>query len=155
MSVKDISKIADNRKARFEYSIGDTIEAGIVLYGTEVKSLRQGKANIKDSYAVHKENEIWLMNSYIGEYNQANRFNHTPIRPRKLLLHKTEIKKLIGKLKTQGITLVPLKMYFNERGIAKLQLAIAEGKKKHEKRAAIKERDWKREQGRVMKGDRE
>ncbi len=155
MSAKDISKIADNRSARFEYTIGDTVEAGIVLYGTEVKSLRQGKANIKDSYAVHKENELWLMNSYIGEYNQASRFNHAPIRPRKLLLHRTEIKKLIGKLKTQGITLVPLKMYFNERGIAKLQMGIAEGKKKHEKRAAIKERDWKREQGRVMKGEKE
>ena len=143
--------VANNKKARFDYHIDDTFEAGIVLTGTEVKSLRKGKGNIKESYATQENGEIWLVNAYIPEYTQGNRFNHSPTRPRKLLLHRREIKKLIGQLKTKGVTLVPINLYFNEKGYAKLELGVATGKKKYEKREAIKERDWKREQGRLMK----
>jgi SsrA-binding protein len=143
--------VALNKKARFDYSIDDVYEAGLVLTGTEVKSLRAGKANIKDAYAFERGGEIWLHNCHISEYKQGNRFNHAPLRERKLLLHRKEIKKLIGALKTKGVTLVPLELFFNERGIAKMSIGLASGKKKYEKRQAIKERDWKREQGRLMK----
>lgn len=149
------TRIAENKKARFDYTITDTFEAGLVLTGTEVKSLRNGKANIRDAYAAVHGEEIWLINAHIDVYKQGNRFNHEPLRHRKLLLKKREINKLIGALKTKGVTLIPLNMFFNARGIAKIEMGIATGKKKHEKREAIKERDWKREQSRAMKGDRE
>lgn len=142
-----------NRKARFEYKIDDTFEAGIVLTGTEVKSLRAGKASIQESYAAVHDEELWLINATIESYKQGNRFNHEPKRKRKLLLKKREIQKMIGALKTKGVTMIPLKLYFNDRGFAKLQLGIATGKKQHEKRETIKERDWKREQGRILKGE--
>lgn len=140
-----------NRKARFNYSIGDEIEAGIMLLGTEVKSIRQGKANIGDSYAAEKDGALWLMNADIAIYEGGNRENHEPRRSRKLLLHKKQINKILGKLKSKGTTLVPLKLYFNQRGIAKLQLGMATGKKEYEKRDTIKDREWKREQSRLMK----
>lgn len=141
----------DNRKARHEYTIEEELEAGLVLLGTEVKSLRAGKANLGDAFAGHKDNEIWLYHSYIGEWSQAKHFNHEPRRPRKLMLRKREINKLIGALKRDGITLVPLAIYFNDKGLAKVKLGVAKGKKKHDKREAEKERDWQREKGRLMK----
>ncbi|MBX3550214.1 MAG: SsrA-binding protein SmpB [Xanthobacteraceae bacterium] len=142
---------ADNRKARFNYAIGETFEAGIALTGTEVKSLRNGKATIAESYADAKNGEIWLVNSNIPEYLQANRNNHAPKRPRKLLLHKRQINKLVGAVEKEGMTIVPLKIYFNERGRAKVEVALAKGKKLHDKRDTEKKRDWQRERGRLMR----
>ena len=129
---------AQNRRARFDYEIEDTIEAGLVLTGSEVKSLRAGQVNIAESYATEQGGEIWLINSYIGEYKQAGRFGHEPKRPRKLLLKQREIEKLIGAVRREGATLVPLRLYFNRRGIAKLSLGVARGKRKYEKREAEK-----------------
>ena len=146
-----IKVVAENRKARFNYAIGDTIEAGIMLTGTEVKSIRNGKATIAESYADSKEGEIWLVNANIPEYLQANRFNHEPKRRRKLLLHKKQIGRLIGAIEREGMTLIPLKLYFNEKGRAKLELALAKGKKLHDKRETEKERDWNREKGRLLR----
>jgi len=146
-----IKVIAENRKARFNYAIEDTVEAGIVLTGTEVKSSRGGKTTIAESYADSKDGEIWLVNANIPEYAQANRFNHEPKRDRKLLLHKKQINKLIGAIEREGMTLIPLKMYFNERGMVKLQLALAKGKKLHDKRDTEKKRDWAREKGRLLR----
>lgn len=143
--------IALNRRARFEYALGDAVEAGIVLTGTEVKSLRAGRASIEDAYASHKQGEIWLINAFIPEYSHGNRQNHEPKRPRKLLLHARQIRKLIGELKVRGTTLVPLKLYFNTKGFAKLEIAVARGKKQYEKREVIKARDWKRDQARLLK----
>jgi SsrA-binding protein len=143
--------IADNRKARFNYEIGDVFEAGIALTGTEVKSLRQGKANIGESYAAAREGELWLYNVNIPEYLQASRFNHAPKRPRKLLLHRREIAKLIGAVEREGMTLVPLKLFFNAKGRAKVELAVARGKKLHDKRESEKKRSWERERGRLMR----
>lgn len=140
-----------NRKARHNYSIQDEIEAGIMLTGTEVKSLRQGKANLNDAYAAQKGNEMELINSYIAVYENANRFNHAERRPRKLLLHRRQINKLIGMLKRDGITIVPLSLYFNDAGIAKIKIGIAKGKKQHDKREDAKQRDWQREKARTMK----
>ena len=145
--------IAENRRARFDYLIEDTFEAGIVLTGTEVKSLRMGKANIAESYASAENGGIWLINSYIAEYGPASRFNHEPKRHRKLLLKTKEINKLVGAIEREGRTLVPLKMYFNEKGFAKLELALARGKKSHDKREATKDREWKVEQGRLLRKD--
>ena len=145
--------IAENRRARFDYLIEDTFEAGIVLTGTEVKSLRMGKANIAESYASAENGGIWLVNSYIAEYGPASRFNHEPKRHRKLLLKTKEINKLVGAIEREGRTLVPLKMYFNEKGLAKLELALARGKKSHDKREATKDREWKVEQGRLLRKD--
>ncbi|MBX3520501.1 MAG: SsrA-binding protein SmpB [Xanthobacteraceae bacterium] len=142
---------ADNRKARFNYAIGETFEAGIALTGTEVKSLRNGKATIAESYADAKDGEIWLVNSNIPEYLQANRNNHAPKRPRKLLLHKRQINKLVGAVEKEGMTIVPLKIYFNPRGRAKVEIALAKGKKLHDKRDTEKKRDWARERGRLMR----
>jgi SsrA-binding protein len=142
---------ADNRKARFNYAIGETFEAGIALTGTEVKSLRNGKATISESYADAKNGEIWLVNSNIPEYLQANRNNHAPKRPRKLLLHKRQINKLVGAVEKEGMTIVPLKIYFNPRGRAKVEIALAKGKKLHDKRETEKKRDWQRERGRLMR----
>src|ERR1700748_2807986 len=143
--------VADNRKARFNYFIDDTMEAGLALTGTEVKSLRSGKATIAESYADSRDGEIWLINSNIPEYLQANRFNHVPKRPRKLLLHRRQINKLLGAVEREGMTLIPLKLYFNERGRARLQLAVAKGKKLHDKRESEKKRDWSREKGRLLR----
>jgi SsrA-binding protein len=143
--------VADNRKARFNYFIDETFEAGIALTGTEVKSLRGGKATIAESYADARDGEIWLINSNIPEYLQANRFNHTPNRRRKLLLHKRQISKLVGAVEREGMTLVPLKLYFNEKGRAKLELALARGKKLYDKRATEKKRSWERERGRLLR----
>jgi SsrA-binding protein len=143
--------IADNRKARFHYEILETFEAGLQLTGTEVKSLRNGKAMIAESYADNQGDEIYLINSHIPEYVQANRFNHDPKRHRKLLLHRRQINKLMGSTQKQGLTIVPLKLYFNDRGIAKLEIALAKGKKLHDKRETEKQRDWQREKSRLMK----
>ncbi|PWJ92885.1 SsrA-binding protein [Mesorhizobium loti] len=143
--------VSENRKARFSYEVLDTIEAGLVLTGTEVKSLRQGQANIQDSYASVEGGEIWLINSYLPEYLQANRFNHEPRRRRKLLLNKREMAKLSQSVDREGMTLVPLKIYFNDQGRAKLLLAVGRGKKLHDKRESEKQRDWSREKGRLLK----
>jgi SsrA-binding protein len=148
---RPIKVVAENRKARFNYAVEDTFEAGVALTGTEVKSARTGKTNIAESYADAKGGEIWLVNANIPEYLQANRFNHEPRRPRKLLLHRKQINKLIGSIEREGMTLIPLKMYFNERGKIKLQLALAKGKKMHDKRETEKKRDWAREKGRLLR----
>ena len=143
--------VAHNRKARFNYAIGETLEAGIALTGTEVKSLRQGKATIAESYADSRGGEIWLVNSNIPEYLQGGRFNHAPKRLRKLLLHRRQISKLIGAVEREGMTLVPLKLYFNDKGRAKVELALARGKKLHDKRETEKKRSWDRERGRLLR----
>lgn len=143
--------IADNRKARFNYEIEEVFEAGIELKGTEVKSLRQGKSNVAESYAAEYDGEMWIYNLYIPEYTQGNRFNHEPRRPRKLLLHKRQINKLAGAVQKEGKTVVPLKVYFNEQGRAKLEVALARGKKVHDKRETEKKRDWNREKQRLLK----
>ena len=142
---------AVNRRARFQYEIGQTFEAGIALAGTEVKSLREGRANIADAYAGAQGSEMWLYNAYIPEYLQANRFNHETRRPRKLLLHKREIGRLIGAVDREGMTVVPLRIYFNDKGRAKVELAVARGKKLHDKRETSKKRDWGREKARLMR----
>ncbi|MDP6345750.1 MAG: SsrA-binding protein SmpB [Alphaproteobacteria bacterium] len=144
--------VAENRKARHNYFIDETLEAGLVLTGTEVKSLREGRADIGEAYAAEADGALHLVNAHIPEYRSGNRFNHEPKRQRKLLLHKREISKLAGAIARAGVTVVPLKLYFNERGIAKVLLGVARGKRQHDKRAAIKERDWKREQARVLRG---
>ena len=143
--------VAENRKARFNYEIGEVIEAGIVLTGSEVKSLRAGKGSIAESYADARDGEIWLINANIPEYLQANRDNHTPKRPRKLLLHQRQINKLAGAVEREGMTIVPLRLYFNERGRAKIVIALAKGKKLHDKRETDKKRSWERERGRLMR----
>jgi SsrA-binding protein len=143
--------IAQNRRARFEYHIEETIEAGIVLTGTEVKSLREGRANINESYAGEMNGELWLFNAHIAEYAAANRFNHEPRRPRKLLLHKREMERLLGAVQRKGMTIVPLSLYFAPNGRVKVELALARGKKLHDKREASKERDWQREKARIMR----
>ncbi len=148
---KKVQIAADNRKARYNYFIEDVFEAGIALSGTEVKALRGGKANIADSYAEEKDGEIWLINSYIPEYLQGNRHNHEPRRPRKLLLNKREINKMGAAIQRQGKTLIPLNIYFNDKGRAKIELGLAKGKQGHDKRQSEKDRDWKRQQGRLMK----
>ena len=143
--------VAENRRARFEYFIEQVFEAGIALTGTEVKSLRFGEGSIAESYAEVKDAQVWLINSNVPEFAHGNRFNHEPKRPRKLLLHEREINKMHGAVNRQGMTLVPLSVYFNGKGRAKVELALAKGKKDPDKRATIKERDWKREQGRIMR----
>jgi SsrA-binding protein len=143
--------VAENRRAKFDYYIDTVYEAGIALTGTEVKSLRFGEGSIAESYAEVKDNGVWLVNSNVPEFAQGNRYNHEPKRPRKLLLHEREINKLHGAVARQGMTLVPLSIYFNGQGRAKVELALAKGKQDHDKRDTIKERDWKREQGRLMR----
>ena len=143
--------VAENRKARFEYFLEDPIEVGIMLVGTEVKSLRTGRADISDAFAVERDGELYLHNAHIAEYTGGNRFNHEPKRIRKLLLHRREMGKLHGALRSRGTTLVPLRLYFNERGRAKVLLALAHGKKQHDKRETIKQRDWNRENARLMR----
>jgi SsrA-binding protein len=146
-----VKLLADNRKARFNYELGDVLEAGIALTGSEVKSLRQGRANIAESYAAARGGELWLYNANIPEYPQAGRFNHSPKRPRKLLMHRREIDRLAGAVEREGMTLVPLKLYFNVKGRAKLEIAVARGKKLHDKRETEKKRTWERERGRLMR----
>ena len=143
--------VAQNRKARHDYHIEDTFEAGLVLTGTEVKSLRAGRASLVDGYGEVRDGEVWLRNVHIPEYDQGTWTNHEPRRPRKLLMHKGEISRLIGKTQERGLTLVPLSLYFNPRGIAKIELALARGKKAYDKRAAIKERNWQREKERLIR----
>ncbi len=146
-----VKVVAENRRARFDYAIEDTYEAGIALTGTEVKSLRFGEGSIAESYAEVKGSEVWLVNSNIPEFSHGNRFNHEPKRPRKLLLHEREINKMHGAVNRQGMTLVPLSIYFNARGRAKVELAIAKGRKAHDKREHIKEQEWKRDAARLLK----
>ena len=143
--------VAENRRARFEYSIEETFEAGLALSGTEVKSLRFGEGSIQESYADIQNGECWLVNANIPEFSHGNRFNHEPKRPRKLLLHEREIARLFGAVERKGMTLVPLSIYFNARGRAKVELALAKGRQAHDKRAAIKDRDWKRDKARLMR----
>jgi SsrA-binding protein len=148
---RKIKVVADNRKARFNYEIGETFEAGIALTGSEVKSLRQGRASIGESYADARAGDLWLLNANIPEYLQAGRFNHPPKRPRRLLLHRRQIDRLAAGVDREGMTIVPLKLYFNEKGRAKLEVALARGKKLHDKRETEKRRDWDRERGRLLR----
>lgn len=148
---EDRKVVADNRKARFNYEIIETVEAGIALVGTEVKSLRSGKATIGESYAGPSGNELFLFNAYIPEYLQANRFNHEPKRPRRLLLHARQISRLIGAVQRDGYTIVPLRVYFNEKGLAKIELALARGKNVADKRETVKKREWDREKARLLR----
>ena len=143
--------VAENRRARFDYYIEDVFEAGIALTGTEVKSLRFGQGSIAESYAEVKHGEVWLVNSNVPEFSHGNRYNHDSKRLRKLLLKEREIAKFHGAVERKGMTLVPLSIYFNSRGRAKVELALAKGKNAADKRHTIKERDWKREQGRIMR----
>ena len=143
--------IAENRRARFDYFLEEKFEAGLSLTGSEVKSLRLGKANIAESYAAADGRQLTLVNAYIPEYGPANRFNHEPRRPRRLLLRRKEIDKLLGAVRRDGRTLIPTRLYFNDKGLAKLELALAKGKSAPDKRHVVAERDWKREQGRLMR----
>jgi SsrA-binding protein len=143
--------VAENRRARFEYFIEDVVEAGIMLTGTEVKSLRIGQASIAESFAEVKDGAMWLINATINEFSHGNRFNHEPKRPRKLLLHAREIEKMNSAVTRQGMTLIPLNIYFNDRGRAKVELALGKGKKLHDKRETVKERDWQRDKQRLMR----
>jgi SsrA-binding protein len=143
--------VAENRRARFDYAVDEVFEAGIALTGTEVKSLRFGEGSIAESYAEVKDGQVWLVNANIPEFSHGNRFNHEPKRNRKLLLNWREINKMHAAVAREGMTLVPLSVYFNSRGRAKVELALAKGRKAHDKREHIKERDWKREQSRVMR----
>ena len=143
--------IAENRKARYAYAIDETLEAGIMLMGSEVKSLRSGKTTIGESYAHAKDGELWLVNCYIPEYTQASRFNHEPKRSRKLLVHKREANRLAAAIQREGMTLVPLRIYFNRRGIAKIEIGLAKGKKLHDKRETEKQRDWQRDKARLLR----
>lgn len=146
-----VKVVAENRRARYDYAIEDKYEAGIALTGTEVKSLRFGEGSIAESYAEVSDEEVWLINANIPEFSHGNRHNHEPKRPRKLLLHQREISKLHGAVARQGMTLIPLSIYFNGRGRAKVELALARGRKAPDKRAHEKEKDWKREQARLMR----
>jgi SsrA-binding protein len=148
----ELRVVADNRKARHNFFIESTLETGLVLVGSEVKSLRSGNATIAESYAHAKDGEIFLVNAYIPEYTMANRFNHEPRRVRKLLVRKTEMRKLAAAVQREGMTLIPLKLYFNKKGIAKLELGIARGKKQHDKRETEKKRDWARDKARLLRG---
>jgi SsrA-binding protein len=144
--------ICVNRRARFDYTISETIEAGLVLQGTEVKSLRDGRADLKDAYADVQENEVFLLHAHIDQYEQANRFNHDPVRPRKLLLHKQEIRRLIGKTQEKGLTLIPTRMYFTH-GKAKVEIGLAKGKKQYDKREDVKRRSAERDIQRALAGE--
>ena len=146
-----VKTVAENRRARFEYFIDEVFEAGIALSGTEVKSLRGGEGTIAESYADVRSGEAWLINANIPEFSHGNRHNHEPKRPRKLLLHEREIEKMIGAVERKGMTLIPLSIYFNSRGRAKVELALAKGKQTHDKRQTIKDRDWQRDKARLMR----
>lgn len=146
-----IKIIGDNRRGRHDYEILQDFEAGIELVGSEVKSLREGRLNLAEAYAAMRGNELYLLNANISEYREANRFNHDPKRPRKLLLHRKEISRLAVGILREGLTIIPLKMFFNKRGRAKVDIALARGKKLHDKRESIKNRDWNREKSRLLK----
>lgn len=146
--------VAENRRARFDYFIEDTFEAGIALTGTEVKSLRFGEGSIAESYAEVRGGEVWLVNANVPEFSHGNRYNHEPKRPRKLLLHAREIDRLTGAVERKGMTLVPLSVYFNSRGRAKVELALAKGKNSADKRQTVKDRDWQRDKARIMRENR-
>lgn len=146
--------VATNRQASFRFDLLERFEAGLVLTGTEVKSLREGKAQLKDGYATLEEGEVWLHNVHIPPYGNASRDNHDPERPRKLLLHRREIDKLTGAIRREGMTLVPLSIYFNHRGQAKIALGLAKGRRKADQRAAIKDRDWQRQKSRLLRTSR-
>lgn len=143
--------VAENRKARFDYAVEEKFEAGLALSGTEVKSLRFGEGSIAESYAEVRDGQAWLVNANIPEFSHGNRFNHEPKRPRKLLLHEREIAKLVGAVERQGMTMVPLTIYFNSKGRAKVELALAKGRQSHDKRQHLKEQDWKRDKARIMR----
>jgi SsrA-binding protein len=143
--------IAENRRARYDYFIEESLEAGLSLTGSEVKSLRQGRANVAEAYAAVEGREIVLVNAYIPEYAAASRFNHEPRRPRKLLLHRKQIDRLIGAVNRDGRTIIPMRLYWNDKGLAKLELAVAKGKKAHDKREAEATRDWQRDKARLMR----
>ena len=143
--------VATNRKAKGNYDILEKIEAGIALLGSEVKSLREGRVSLQDSYATIEDGEVYLQNCHIQPYGSSSHFNHDPLRPKKLLLHKKEIKRLIGKVTLKGLTLIPLRIYFNRRGLAKVELAVAKGRKTIDKRAKLKEKELKREARRALK----
>ena len=143
--------VAQNRRARHDYLIEDTVEAGVVLHGTEVKVLRQGGASIAEAYADVQSGELFLVNANIPEYKASARFNHQPRRPRKLLLHRKQVDRLLGAVRREGVTIVPLPLYFNERGRAKVELGLATGKRKSDKRQAERDRDWQRDKARIMR----
>ena len=143
--------ISQNRRARHDYFIEEVVEAGVVLVGSEVKSLRQGHCNIKDAFAEEREGEIYLINMHVDEYTGSNRFNHELKRPRKLLLHRRQINKVIGATQRKGVTVIPLSIYFNSRGRVKVELAFAKGKKLYDKRASEKEKDWNKEKARILR----
>lgn len=145
--------VARNRRARHDYFIDETYECGLMLRGSEVKSLREGKGGLTDAYAGEADGEIWLHNAYIPEYAAANQWNHETKRSRKLLLHKREIAKLTGQVKQKGVTLIPLSIYFNDRGLAKVELGVARGKKQYDKRETKKDRDWQRQKERLLKNE--
>ena len=148
----DVVRIAaQNRKARHNYTIEDSVEAGIVLTGSEIKSLREGRANIAESFANEKDGELFLVNAHIPEYKQAGQFNHEPKRPRKLLLHRRQISRFIGAIQREGMTLVPLQLYINSKGKAKLALALGKGKHQYDKRQSEKKKDWERQKARLMR----
>jgi SsrA-binding protein len=146
-----VKLIAENRRARFDYFIEETFEAGLALTGSEVKALRLGRANIAESYAAADGRQVTWVNGYIPEYGPSNRFNHEPRRPRAILLHRRQIDKLLGAVRREGRTIVPTRLYFNDKGLAKLEIALAKGKAAPDKRATEAERDWKREQGRLLR----
>lgn len=150
MPSEGIKVVAENRKAFHDYFIEDRVEAGIVLTGTEIKSIRNGRVNLKDSYARLNDGEVWVYQMHISPYEQGNRFNHDPLRPRKLLLHRAEINKLVGKIQLQGLTLIPIKIYL-KRGMAKVELAVGQGKKNYDKRQALAEREGKRDIERALR----
>jgi SsrA-binding protein len=143
--------VAQNRRARHDYHIEEHIEAGLALTGSEVKSLRGGRASIGEAYAGEKDGELYLLNAHISEYGPANRFGHDPRRPRKLLVHRRELNRLLGQVRRAGYTLVPLSIYFNARGLAKLDLGLAKGKRKEDRREDVKQRDWQRQKARLLR----
>ncbi len=143
--------VAQNRRARHDYTIEDTMEAGLMLMGSEVKSLRLGRGSITEAFAGEKGGEMWLMNAHIPEYEASRNFGHAPRRDRKLLLHRRQVERLIGAVRREGVTVVPLRLYFNDRGRAKLEIGLAKGKRQIDKRQATKDRDWKREQARTLR----
>ena len=150
MSSEGIKVVSENRKAFHDYFIDDRVEAGIILTGTEIKSIRNGKVNLKDSYARINNGEIWVYQMHISAYEQGNHYNHDPLRPRKLLLHRTEINKLVGKIQLQGLTLLPIKIYL-KNGMAKIELAVGQGKKNYDKRQVLAEREGKRDIERALR----
>jgi SsrA-binding protein len=143
--------VVDNRKARYDYHIDEVLEAGLVLTGTEVKSVRAGRVQLRDSFALVRDGEVYLYNAHIAPYEQGHQLNHDPYRPRKLLLHRREIDWLAGRVRQKGYTIVPLRLYFNDRGIAKVELGLARGKKQYDKRRAVAEREAKRQIDRALK----